>query len=170
MQFLLKVAVSLLSAAALAVAAPTTSPNPSVVFVATSDHRPELERRATGGIYICADINWGGKCVYAIQPLRTCIDFGNDWNDIVSSFGPDSGTSCMIFADIGCSNSQMTILSYPGSSNLVDISFNDIMSSFECWPTGELSGHSCTYCPTGGSCSTVDCSNCVIGSGTCTAA
>ena len=56
-----------------------------------------LEKRTVGGIFICSDINWGGTCGYAVQPINTCITLGSDWNNIISSIGPDPGTAVCIF-------------------------------------------------------------------------
>lgn len=63
----------------------------------SAEKRDELEKRALGGVYICTDINWGGTCGYAVQPTYTCIDMGTDWDKKISSFGPDSGTQCVLY-------------------------------------------------------------------------
>lgn len=52
------------------------------------------QKRTVGGVYICDDVHWGGKCGYAVQPLYTCIKLGSDWNKKISSFGPDPCTFC----------------------------------------------------------------------------
>lgn len=60
-----------------------------------NSHLSQIQKRAVGGVYICEDINWGGKCGYAVQPLDTCIKLGGDWNRKISSFGPDPCTYCI---------------------------------------------------------------------------
>lgn len=64
-----------------------------------------------GGVYICENINWGGKCGYAVQPLNTCIKLGSDWKDKISSFGPDQCTQCK-----GWLNDHCESYSFPGGS------------------------------------------------------
>lgn len=56
-----------------------------------------------GGVFICTDLNWGGKCGYAVQPLDTCINLGSDWKAKISSFGPDLCTRCLAYGYIFCS-------------------------------------------------------------------
>lgn len=53
------------------------------------------QKRTIGGVYICTDINWGGRCGYAVQQTGACIVLGSDWNKQISSFGPDECTTCM---------------------------------------------------------------------------
>ncbi|KAL5498848.1 hypothetical protein ACEPAH_2203 [Sanghuangporus vaninii] len=57
-----------------------------------------IEKRTPGGVYICTDINWGGTCGYAVQPLDECIRLGPDWDGKISSFGPDPCTACVGYA------------------------------------------------------------------------
>lgn len=59
-----------------------------------ADATPLSQKRTVGGVYICDDVHWGGKCGYAVQPLYTCIKLGSDWNKKISSFGPDPCTFC----------------------------------------------------------------------------
>ena len=53
-----------------------------------------LQKRTPGGVELCTDINWGGTCGYAVQPLNTCIILGDDWKNKISSFGPDPCQVC----------------------------------------------------------------------------
>ncbi|KAJ7213493.1 hypothetical protein GGX14DRAFT_445308, partial [Mycena pura] len=50
--------------------------------------------RTPGGVFVCTDINWGGTCGYAVQPLQTCIVLAAPWLNAISSFGPDPGATC----------------------------------------------------------------------------
>ncbi|KAJ7199030.1 hypothetical protein GGX14DRAFT_373442, partial [Mycena pura] len=50
--------------------------------------------RTPGGVFICTDINWGGTCGYAVQPLDVCIFLTAPWFRTISSFGPDPGATC----------------------------------------------------------------------------
>lgn len=45
-------------------------------------------------MYICTDINWGGHCGYAVQPLGVCVVLGSEWAYQISSLGPDKCTEC----------------------------------------------------------------------------
>ncbi|MCJ1229044.1 hypothetical protein MMC12_005708 [Toensbergia leucococca] len=116
---------------------PNTIPLPaSTTIIPSNPH--DL---AIGGVYICADINWGGTCGYAVQPTYTCIDLGSDWDKKISSFGPDESTECVLYNVHGClpdyasfPNGQPDI-HYPGVADMRTISFNDLTSSFRCYPT-----------------------------------
>lgn len=70
-----------------------------------------LSTQAVGGVFICTDINWGGTCGYAVQPLNTCIVLGSDWKDKISSFGPDKCTECRAWVTTNCQD-----LTFPGGS------------------------------------------------------
>ncbi|KAI5785403.1 hypothetical protein FPQ18DRAFT_309319 [Pyronema domesticum] len=50
-----------------------------------------------GGVYYCDDIKWGKTCLYGAYELAKCHDVPNNWNDIISSFGPDKGTYCFVY-------------------------------------------------------------------------
>ncbi|KAG8718167.1 hypothetical protein FRC08_005821 [Ceratobasidium sp. 394] len=51
-----------------------------------------------GGVYFCTDANFQGRCVYVTNfSSGQCVGVGPDFNDNVSSFGPDRGLSCTIF-------------------------------------------------------------------------
>ena len=43
-----------------------------------------------------------------------CVPVGSDFNDDVSSFGPDQGLSCDIFSDAGCTGRETGDVVYPG--------------------------------------------------------
>lgn len=53
------------------------------------------QKRTVGGVYICTDVQWHGKCGYAVQPLNECIYLTSPWYKTISSFGPDPGTECL---------------------------------------------------------------------------
>ncbi|KAJ6606908.1 hypothetical protein B0H10DRAFT_1956710 [Mycena sp. CBHHK59/15] len=91
-----------------------------------------LAKRTVGGIFICVDINWGGTCGYAVQPLNTCITLGSDWNNKISSIGPDPGTAVTLYGNGDCFPDIFgtPTVYYPGYANLNDIGFNDQASSF----------------------------------------
>ncbi|KAG9097611.1 hypothetical protein FS749_005901 [Ceratobasidium sp. UAMH 11750] len=81
-----------------------------------------------GGTYFCTDINFTGRCAYVSGfGSGQCVNVGQDFNDNVSSFGPDPGLTCNIFRDFDCRGG----ITNPGFKNLADYS-NDSMSSFSC--------------------------------------
>ncbi|KAG9097034.1 hypothetical protein FS749_007157 [Ceratobasidium sp. UAMH 11750] len=67
-------------------------------------------------------LGWDGKCV----------NVGPDFNDNVSSFGPDNGWTCTIYSNVGCNGRATGGVIYPGIYNLADYNNNDAMSSFQC--------------------------------------
>ncbi|KAG8741149.1 hypothetical protein FRC10_003247 [Ceratobasidium sp. 414] len=67
-----------------------------------------------GGVFFCTNSNFSGRCVslsdstIAIKTVLTmcryyrpisgqCVGVGSDFNDVVSSFGPDPGLTCTIY-------------------------------------------------------------------------
>lgn len=109
-----------------------------------SDAASHLEKRTVGGVYICDDVHWGGKCGYAVQPLYTCIKLGSDWNKKISSFGPDPCTFCYAWDIDNCNKdgesdtAKTWFFSYPGKDDggigvpYPEGSWNDQISSFSC--------------------------------------
>ncbi|KAI0346647.1 hypothetical protein BDW22DRAFT_1481657 [Trametopsis cervina] len=101
-----------------------------------SSNETHIEKRTIGGVYICTDIHWGGRCGYAVQQLGACISLGSDWNHQISSFGPDDCTTCQTFASSDCSAHESLTsgnnwwISYPGDAT--GGSWNDKISSFRC--------------------------------------
>lgn len=43
-----------------------------------------------------------------------CVNVGSDFNDDVSSFGPDPGLTCAIFSDAGCTGRETGNVVNPG--------------------------------------------------------
>ncbi|TAQ88274.1 hypothetical protein B7494_g3385 [Chlorociboria aeruginascens] len=59
-----------------------------------------IQKRESGGIFICTDIDWSGTCGYAKQPLGVCIVLTSPYKDTISSFGPDDGYAAVVYAFI----------------------------------------------------------------------
>ncbi|KAK5661830.1 hypothetical protein OQA88_9933 [Cercophora sp. LCS_1] len=58
-----------------------------------------VERKAVAAlthIYICKDINWVNCSNQEVQ-TGTCYDTNSEWNDKISSAGPDRGTTCVLY-------------------------------------------------------------------------
>ncbi|KAI5120972.1 hypothetical protein M0805_006644 [Coniferiporia weirii] len=98
---------------------------------ATTD---ELEKRTVGGVFICTDINWGGTCGYAVQPIDECIILGSDWAYKISSFGPDECTTCFAYSQPSCAEESWEF-TYPGDATgglgTSDL-WNDLIAAFMC--------------------------------------
>ncbi|QRV77814.1 hypothetical protein RhiJN_05829 [Ceratobasidium sp. AG-Ba] len=88
---------------------------------------------AIGGVYFCKNANFVTPCVY-VSGFNSgqCVGVGSDWNDVVSSFGPDQGLTCTIYSDANCVGRATGGVVYPGIYNLADYNNNDAMSSFRC--------------------------------------
>ncbi|KAG8724283.1 hypothetical protein FRC12_022239 [Ceratobasidium sp. 428] len=106
----------------------------------------------SGGVYFCTDANWAGQCLYVARfNSGQCVNFGNEFNDKVTSFGPDPGLACLLYDAWDCKgNTPGGYLVNPGKScylttrlrleltipigsgNLTVYKFNDVASSFVC--------------------------------------
>ncbi|TFK58057.1 hypothetical protein BDN72DRAFT_884299, partial [Pluteus cervinus] len=90
-------------------------------------------------VYYCTNANWGGDC--HLTPPITGTDVCHnleggvqEFNDQISSFGPDSGLYCVAFKNYDChtSDGDYTI-TYPGVSDLSIVpGWNDVISSYIC--------------------------------------
>ncbi|KAG8790314.1 hypothetical protein FRC12_012183 [Ceratobasidium sp. 428] len=59
------------------------------------------KRALPGGVFFCTDKDYKGKCVYVNQfNSGQCVGVGPDFNDDVSSFGPDQGLTCTIYRQV----------------------------------------------------------------------
>ncbi|KAK1624683.1 hypothetical protein BDP81DRAFT_398319 [Colletotrichum phormii] len=85
-------------------------------------------------LYICSDANFSGRCQNLESNTGQCYNLYNGFNDVVSSLGPDAGTSCTIWEDGGCTGASIVNIVSPGIYNLADSiwNFNDKMSSYRC--------------------------------------
>ncbi|QRV92626.1 hypothetical protein RhiJN_20644 [Ceratobasidium sp. AG-Ba] len=69
----------------------------------------------------------------AVRERLQCVGVSPEWNDVVSSFGPDPGLTCTLYGDNNCSGRTVSGVVYPGIRNLADHNLNDAMSSFRCY-------------------------------------
>ncbi|KAI5816156.1 hypothetical protein BZA77DRAFT_369136 [Pyronema omphalodes] len=84
-----------------------------------------------GGVYYCEDAFWGATCIYNIYNLAKCHNVPSEFNDKISSFGPDDGTFCFVYEHENCKGASK-LLEYPGSDYLSEFGFNDRISAFAC--------------------------------------
>ncbi|KAK7456722.1 hypothetical protein Landi51_01998 [Colletotrichum acutatum] len=80
-------------------------------------------------LYICSDANFSGRCQNLESNTGQCSklypdDLGNGFNDVVSSLGPDAGTSCTIWEHAGCTGASIVNIVNPGIYNLADSNWN----------------------------------------------
>ncbi|CCO31540.1 hypothetical protein RSOLAG1IB_10787 [Rhizoctonia solani AG-1 IB] len=88
----------------------------------------------SGGVYFCTDADFKGQCLFVASFKEDqCVNFGSEFNDKVTSFGPDKGLACLLWSDSDCKGTNPGgWLVNPGSSNLGQYNFNDIAGSFRC--------------------------------------
>ncbi|KAH8596569.1 hypothetical protein B0O99DRAFT_685569 [Bisporella sp. PMI_857] len=114
------------------------------------------EKRAITHLFVAADVNFGGRTENLATNTGQCNDLLNGWNNIVSSLGPDAGTTCCIYeyeppisaipnppallkitnnkinSNTGCGGASLCGIINPGIFNLVDFGWNDRASSYRC--------------------------------------
>jgi hypothetical protein len=101
--------------------------------------------------FVCTDINFGGVCTTFHGSSGQCVNFSAEFNDDITSFGPDTGQDCFIFvyayvictrhssfflpteipSDINCGGTSAGPFRNPGVPDLSTINFNDKISSFQ---------------------------------------
>ncbi|KAG8733722.1 hypothetical protein FRC12_018784, partial [Ceratobasidium sp. 428] len=93
---------------------------------------PVWQKRAMpGGVYYCTDEKFQGNCAYITGfNAGQCVVVGPDFNDKISSFGPDDGMRCTLFSDDNCNGRAVGGVTKPGIPKLSDFDMNDAMSSF----------------------------------------
>ncbi|KAJ7704346.1 hypothetical protein B0H17DRAFT_8712 [Mycena rosella] len=92
------------------------------------------------GAFFCNDINYKTDCAHWTDLVDgKCYTLDAGHQDKVSSFGPDSGTQCVLSPDYHCADAHVTV-NYPGSADLRNVDYaggievNDNMNSFVCSP------------------------------------
>ncbi|KAL5521459.1 hypothetical protein ACEPAF_2207 [Sanghuangporus sanghuang] len=113
-------------------ASPTVVHSTSANATSTS-----VEKRTPGGVFICTELNWGGTCGYAVQPLNECIPLGSDWDKQISSFGPDPCTICFAYRESNCDEAEWEFTNPGDATGGLGTSdpWNDQISAFLCEQT-----------------------------------
>ncbi|KAK4172391.1 hypothetical protein QBC36DRAFT_197087 [Triangularia setosa] len=122
------ITLAIATMAGFTIAAPAPEASPEAAPQAPVD----LEKRQSLGIFVTADINFGGRSEHLIVTRGSCLTLGNGWPNVISSFGPDSGLTCTIWDDNGCTGASRGGIVFPGISNLVTVGWNDRINSFRC--------------------------------------
>ncbi|KAK4676329.1 hypothetical protein QC764_510715 [Podospora pseudoanserina] len=127
MQFLTTI-LAIVTMAGLTVAAPAPEASPE----AAPQPPVDLEKRQSLGVFVTQDINWGGRSEHLIVVRGQCLTLGNGWPNVISAFGPDSGLTCTIWDNNGCTGPSFGPITFPGIANLVTVGWNDRINSFRC--------------------------------------
>ncbi|KAK7045009.1 hypothetical protein R3P38DRAFT_2882090 [Favolaschia claudopus] len=102
----------------------------------TTNSTQELVARTQGNVFVCTDAGFTGTCGVFHGNSGECVNLPSQFNDNISSVGPDSGQDCFFYIDINCSGGQLGPIRSPGISNLnvaATVGFNDHISSFKCF-------------------------------------
>ncbi|KAJ7222887.1 hypothetical protein C8J57DRAFT_624632 [Mycena rebaudengoi] len=86
-----------------------------------------------GNVFVCQDAGFHTNCQVLHGSSGHCVNVPASLNDVISSFGPDSGQDCFIFEDINCGGDSLGPIRSPGISDLLPIGWGDRMSSFKCF-------------------------------------
>ncbi|KAJ6550929.1 hypothetical protein B0H10DRAFT_1802301, partial [Mycena sp. CBHHK59/15] len=81
-------------------------------------------------VFICTDANFAGDCTNYGFFADQCSNFPGEFQDDISSFGPDAGWSCTMYTDINCNGDTYTGTN-PGFATLPAF-LNDAFSSVRC--------------------------------------
>ncbi|KAL8664094.1 MAG: hypothetical protein Q9168_007974 [Polycauliona sp. 1 TL-2023] len=81
-------------------------------------------------VYVCTDSNFHGRCQNLESTKQDTLS--NGFSDTISSIGPDAGTTCTLYDDVGCGGASLGGIVKPGINNLSDYGFNDRASSYRC--------------------------------------
>ncbi|KAK5657188.1 hypothetical protein OQA88_3246 [Cercophora sp. LCS_1] len=88
--------------------------------------------RAITHLFVCDSLNFNGRCENLETETGRCYNLFNGWNDVISSLGPDRGTTCTIYEHFDCQGRSVGGIVNPGLFNLNEWNFNDITSSYRC--------------------------------------
>jgi len=125
------IAVAFAALTGLAMAAPAAG------AINISSRTAEVEgtvhkRQSVTHLFVCDSANFNGRCENLESNRGQCYNLLNGWNDVISSLGPDQGTTCTLWENNDCTGRSLGGIVNPGINNLVDFSFNDIASSYRC--------------------------------------
>ncbi|CZT10715.1 uncharacterized protein RAG0_15115 [Rhynchosporium agropyri] len=103
-----------------------------------------VEKRADVSVYLCNDRNFTGYCKVIKSPSSVCVPLASDFDNLVSSVGPDPGVLCYFFVNANC-NSNGGAFHY-GNPGVADLSrtpvngpagstrnYEDQISSYQCF-------------------------------------
>ncbi|KAJ7051485.1 hypothetical protein C8F01DRAFT_1262816 [Mycena amicta] len=87
-----------------------------------------------GHVFVCTDVDFAGDCSDYGFVNDVCSNFPPEFQNDISSFGPDQGFECITYTDNDCSPAGLTYTAiWPGFSTLPP-GINDAISSVICFP------------------------------------
>ncbi|KFY15712.1 hypothetical protein V491_05592 [Pseudogymnoascus sp. VKM F-3775] len=104
----------------------------SVGFTVVPSAPVKMAARAITHFYACINADFKPACQNFEVNTGGCYNFQGNWNDAISSIGPDKGTTCTLWYDSNCSGRSVVNIINPGIWNLGDFNFNDVASSVKC--------------------------------------
>ncbi|KAF1954750.1 hypothetical protein CC80DRAFT_115185 [Byssothecium circinans] len=90
-------------------------------------------------IYLCDDAAFKGICEnFEVEPGK-CYNVTDNWNDKISSGGPDKDTFCAAYPNYDCTGKAFPF-TFPGIMNLSRYGYSDVISSYRCDFLGGFDG------------------------------
>ncbi|KAJ7592326.1 hypothetical protein C8J56DRAFT_932884, partial [Mycena floridula] len=91
-------------------------------------------KRATatqGNVFVTTAIDFGGDNTIISGGSGQCVNVPSNFNDVISSVGPDPDQDCFFFVDADCNGSRIGPIRSPGVSDLrtTNPPINDAISS-----------------------------------------
>ncbi|KAF8209969.1 hypothetical protein K438DRAFT_1960199 [Mycena galopus ATCC 62051] len=112
------------------VAAAMTAVVVSAVPVAHSARAADVD----GYVYICTDEDFAGDCDNYGFNSGVCSNFPVEFQNDISSWGPDQGWECIMYTEFNCGTGGETYTgTSPGFSTLPP-GINDALNSVLCFP------------------------------------
>ncbi|KAF8996354.1 hypothetical protein BDQ17DRAFT_1429799 [Cyathus striatus] len=102
----------------------------STALAAPAELNAKREALVDGHLFVCTDNDFAGDCSNIGFFNNQCSNFSPEFQDDISSWGPDEGWVCTTYTDINCSGLTYTA-GNPGFSSLPP-GINDAISSFRC--------------------------------------
>lgn len=128
----------------------------TAVLAAPASEIVKLDKHATTWVYVCNDINFDNTkapCSHIPADAALCVPLASNYNDLLSSVGPDAGSYCYFFvrflaikpelrdcdadvyySDINCQGQTFGVGNpgFPDLRNVRGVDFNDRISSYYC--------------------------------------
>ncbi|OAL44399.1 hypothetical protein IQ07DRAFT_578666 [Pyrenochaeta sp. DS3sAY3a] len=82
-------------------------------------------------LYICTNASFQGSCANLHFAVNECHNLEGEFIKSVSSVGPDEGTFCTLYSDLGCIGAALPF-TYPGIRDLNDYGYDNAFSSARC--------------------------------------
>ncbi|KAI1331261.1 hypothetical protein F5Y16DRAFT_361040 [Xylariaceae sp. FL0255] len=114
----------------------------SAVACVSALPKPEIEKRAVGGVLICTGANATGDCIYNTYALDKCIDVPAPYTKNTGTFAPDGeafycwgrvgNCSTICESPTGCTFGNAFYYGNPHKYDLAAVSWKTSLMSFDC--------------------------------------